>query len=410
MKKVVFAMLFLTTPAVARQGNDDHRQPLYGNLGPHNRTITTSSHMAQAYFSEGLQFMYAFGPSSALLSFREAQRHDPNCAMCFWGEAWALSPYLNGRMRPAKEKEAYAAIHKAKDLSARHANDVEQALIEAFKSRYTDEPTAETRRPLDSLYSREIREVAESYPHDADIQTLYGESLMLLRPRRGSVDLADPSVKTILHILEGVLERDVKHPGACHLYIHLMEASLEPARAEACADYLGDAIPGASHIRHMPSHIYMKIGRYSDAVKANQNAWHVDQQAAYGGPPGIYPSHNLHAAVRSDPRRAECRRDSGREGSSQGFSQLGVLLSGLVGELWPAGRGAGVRPELRRSVPGGHVALCQGDGALENRRPRLGEDRIAGDTNHHRATPRVGTVSISLPICCAEYPRGHSRR
>ena len=294
MKKVVFAMLFLTTPAVARQGNDDHRQPLYGNLGPHNRTITTSSHMAQAYFSEGLQFMYAFGPSSALLSFREAQRHDPNCAMCFWGEAWALSPYLNGRMRPAKEKEAYAAIHKAKDLSARHANDVEQALIEAFKSRYTDEPTAETRRPLDSLYSREIREVAESYPHDADIQTLYGESLMLLRPRRGSVDLADPSVKTILHILEGVLERDVKHPGACHLYIHLVEASLEPARAEACADYLGDAIPGASHIRHMPSHIYMNIGRYSDAVRANQNAWHVDQQAAYGGPPGIYPSHNLH--------------------------------------------------------------------------------------------------------------------
>ncbi len=82
IKNIVVAMLFLTTPAVARQSDDDDRQPLYGNLGPHNRQITTSSDMAQAYFNEGLQFMYAFGPSSALLSFREAQRHDPNCAMC----------------------------------------------------------------------------------------------------------------------------------------------------------------------------------------------------------------------------------------------------------------------------------------------------------------------------------------
>ncbi len=294
IKNIVVAMLFLTTPAVARQSDDDDRQPLYGNLGPHNRQITTSSDMSQAYFNEGLQFMYAFGPSSALPSFREAQRHDPNCAVCFWGEAWALSPYLNGGMRPAAEKEAYAAIRKAKDLSARHANEVERATIDAFMSRYSDEPTAETRRPLDSLYSREIQRVAASYPRDNDIQTLYGEALMLLRPRRGSVDLEDPSVKAIVHILEGVLGRDIEHPGACHLYIHLVEASPEPGRAEACADYLGDAIPGASHIRHMPSHIYMNVGRYSDAVKSNQNAWHVDQQAAYGGPPGIYPSHNLH--------------------------------------------------------------------------------------------------------------------
>ncbi len=296
MRKFVFAVFLLTTPAVARQSNDDDGQPLYGNLGPHNRRITTSSDVAQAYFNEGLQFMYAFGPSSALLSFREAQKHDPNCAMCFWGEAWALSPYLNGGMRPAAEKEAYAAIRKAKDLAGhgRHANDVERAIIDAFMSRYTDEPTAETRRPLDSLYSREMQRVAASYPRDNDIQALYGESLMLLRPRRGSVDLEDPSVKPILSVLEGVLERDIKHPEACHLYIHLVEASPEPGRAEACSDYLGDAIPGASHIRHMPSHIYMNIGRYSDAVKSNQNAWHVDQQAAYGGPPGIYPSHNLH--------------------------------------------------------------------------------------------------------------------
>ena len=291
----IFTMV-VPSSAFAQQGDgsSETEVPLYGNLGPHSRVITTTSDSAQAYFNEGMQLTYAFGPGTALLSFREAQQHDPNCAMCFWGEAWALSPYLNGRMNAEAEAKAYVAIHTAKDLAAAHATEVERALIEAFVTRYAESPSADMRRPLDTLYARSIQQVAEAYPNDLDMQTLHGESLMLLRPRRGSVDLEDPSVKEILPILEGVLEEDIRHPGACHLYVHLVEASPEPERAEACADYLGDAIPGASHIRHMPSHIYMNVGRYSDAVRANQNAWHVDQQAAYGGPPGIYPSHNLH--------------------------------------------------------------------------------------------------------------------
>jgi tetratricopeptide (TPR) repeat protein len=136
-------------------------------------------------------------------------------------------------------------------------------------------------------------EVADGFPDDLDVQTLHAEALMLLRPRRGSVDLEAPDVRAILPILEGVLRRDIRHPGACHLYIHLLEASSDPGRAEACADYLGDQI-AISHIRHMPSHIYMNIGRYTDAVRSNQRAWHADQMAEHGGPPGVYPSHNLH--------------------------------------------------------------------------------------------------------------------
>ncbi len=291
---VCVATVAVPIDSLARQVENEQSVPLYGNLGPHSRTVSTVSDTAQMYFTEGMQFMYAFGPSSALLSFQQAQRHDPDCAMCFWGEAWALSPYLNGRMRPESEAKAYAAIHKAKDLSQMRATAVERALIDAFTKRYAESPTEEMRRPLDSTYANAMQRVAELFPNDLDVQTLYGESLHLLRPRRGSVDLEDPSVKAILPIYERVLARDVRHPWACHLYIHLVEASPEPGRAEDCADYLGDGIPGASHIQHMPSHIYMNIGRYSDAVRANQNAWHVDQQAAYGGPPGIYPSHNLH--------------------------------------------------------------------------------------------------------------------
>ena len=266
--------------------------PLYENLGPHNRPIVTSSDEAQAYFDQGLLLMYAFGTGSAAESFRAAQQADPECAACYWGEAWALSPYLNGGMPPGRERRAYAAIQEAK----KHldgASDVERALIEAFEARFDEEPTADRRRPLDSLYARKMADVAARFPDDLDVRTLHAEALMLLRPRRGDVDLDAPDVKAILPILEGVLAADIRHPGACHLYIHLVEASQNPRLAEDCSDYLGDQI-AVSHIRHMPSHIYMNIGRYSDAVRSNQRAWHADQMADHGGPPGVYPSHNLH--------------------------------------------------------------------------------------------------------------------
>jgi len=266
--------------------------PLYGNLGPHSRPIVTSSDRAQAYFDDGLLFMYAFGTGSALESFRAARDEDPGCAACWWGEAWALSPYLNGGMGADAERRAYDAIREAETRAGR-ASEVEGALIEAFTVRYEAEPTPERRKALDSLYARRMGEVAERFPDDLDVQTLWAEALMLLRPRRGSVDLDAPDVRRILPILEGVLARDIRHPGACHLYIHLVEASSEPVRGEACADHLGDAI-AVSHVRHMPSHVYMNIGRYGDAVRGNQRAWHADQMAAHGGPPGVYPSHNLH--------------------------------------------------------------------------------------------------------------------
>lgn len=266
--------------------------PLYEDLGPHNRPIVTSSDRAQEYFDQGLLLIYAFGPNHAEDAFRAAQREDPNCAACYWGEAWALSPYLNGGMSPGAERRAFEAIRKAKEHIA-NASDVERALIEAFEVRFDEEPTTERRKPLDSLYARHMEEVAERFPDDDEVQTLYAESLMLLRPRRGSVDLEAPDVRKILPVLETVLARNVRHPGACHLYIHLVEGSQKPELGEDCADYLGDQI-AVSHIRHMPSHIYMNVGRYTDAVRSNQRAWHADQMAERGGPPGVYPSHNLH--------------------------------------------------------------------------------------------------------------------
>ena len=263
-------------------------------LGPLTRAITTDSPEAQKFFNQGIQMMYAFTPLRAARSFRQAQREDPNCAMCFWAEAWAWGPYLNGPMGRDDAPRAYENIQKAKTLAGDHANDVERALIEALAIRYEEEHDSDTRKMLDSAYARAMAEVYERFPLDLDVGTLYGESLMLLEPRRGRWDIEKPAVQKIHAVLEAVLAMDITHPGACHLYVHATEPTIKPEKAEACANHLGASIPGASHIQHMPSHTYNRIGRWGDAVRGNLAAWHTDQRAEEDLAWAIYPSHNLH--------------------------------------------------------------------------------------------------------------------
>lgn len=276
-------------------GFDEEAKHYLEALGPLTRPITTSSHRAQQFFDQGLQMMYAFTPLRAARSFRQAQREDPGCAMCFWGEAWAWGPYLNGGMGPDDAPRAHENIRMAKALAEKGgASDVEVALIEAMAVRYVEEQDTDTRKSLDSTYARAMADVWERFPDDLDVGTLYGESLMLLEPRRGRWDKDKPAVKKIHAILEHVLARSIEHPGACHLYVHATEPTVEPGKAEACADHLGESIPGASHIQHMPSHTYNRVGRWGDAVEANTAAWHSDQRANVDRAWAIYPSHNLH--------------------------------------------------------------------------------------------------------------------
>ena len=268
---------------------------LFTNLGPHSRVITTRVPAAQAYFNQGMRLAYGFGMPEARRSFERAIAIDSTCAMCQWGLAWSLGPYVNGGMDSTRGVRAYRAIQRAKALSA-NAAEPERALIDAMLQRYVENPRRGTRAPADTLYMKAMREVARRYPRDLDVLALFGESMMVLRPwnywtRAGA---PQPGIDELITTLETALARDPRHPGACHLYIHAVEASMNPARAESCADLLIDGMPGASHMRHMPSHIYMRIGRYGDGVRSNQLAWIADQQARHGGATAIYPEHNLH--------------------------------------------------------------------------------------------------------------------
>lgn len=295
---VLFMLLPLSTSAQNLAADEQQGMSLYDNLGSYHRTITTSSDLAQQYFDQGVRLAYAFGRSEAVESFRVAQQHDPGCALCYWGEAWALGPYINEPMSPQAGIAAYKAVQKAESL-AQDVTEEEQALIKAMAARYSPEAEAERRTALDSAYAEAMRDVVGRFPGDEDAAALYGEALMVLRPWDYWQKNGQPQagIKETLTVLENVLARDVQHPGACHLYIHLVEASQEPERAEACADGLAETIPGASHIQHMPSHIYVNVGRYGDGVRVNQKAWEVDRQAAQDKAVAIYPTHNMHMLV-----------------------------------------------------------------------------------------------------------------
>ncbi len=302
---MLFGILFLATSldrASAQEGEApslpasfSEPMPLYSAaLGSFTRPISSSNAEAQAYFDQGFQLKYAFAKLDAVRSFREAWMRDPTCAICYWGEAWAWGPFLNGGLGPNQAHHAYAAIQKALALAEDHASPSEKAFIDAMAVRYVEDFDPDKRKEQDTAYAEAMRLVAERYPDDLEAATFYADALFLLEPRRGTRDLNDPNVVRLHRVLEGVLDRDIRHLGACHLYIHATESTIRPDKAEACAEYLGSSFPGASHINHMPSHTWNEVGRWGDSVRANLAAWHTDQKAAIGEGFAIYAQHNLH--------------------------------------------------------------------------------------------------------------------
>ncbi len=300
----VLATLSIAATAAGGQQLENHPGAqgirLYDNLGSHHHAVTTAVPRAQQFFDQGLRLLYAFNHAESVRSFREAERLDPSCAMCAWGQALALGPNINAPMDSAPGVEAYAAIQRAK-ARAGGVSPKEQAFIRALAQRYTPIPSGE-RSTLDSAYARAMREVADAFPEDLDAQVLFADALMNLSPwNYWTPDgAARPGTHELVSRLETAMEADPHHPGACHLYIHAEEAH-DPTRAVGCAERLASLMPGAGHIVHMPGHIYIRVGRYADAIEVNKHAVHADESFLEGPfisrrglyPQGYYP-HNYH--------------------------------------------------------------------------------------------------------------------
>jgi tetratricopeptide (TPR) repeat protein len=276
--------------------------PVLEGLGDHHHAVTTDSERAQLFFDQGLKLTYGFNHQEALRAFKEAARLDPDCAMAYWGWALVLGPNLNLPMRAEVVGQAFEAIQTAIRLKEK-VTPRERAYIEALAKRYTDDPEAD-RSPLDEAYAKAMAELHSSYPDDDDAATLYAASLMNLTPWDYWEKDGRPkyeSTRTVLEVLESAIERNPHHEGALHYYIHAVEA-VDPARGEVAADRLRGLAPGAGHLVHMPSHIYMQVGRYSEAFDVNIQAVEADegyitQCRAQGIYPLNYYPHNLHFLV-----------------------------------------------------------------------------------------------------------------
>jgi tetratricopeptide (TPR) repeat protein len=284
----------------------DSDPPLWDGFGSLTYKITTSNPQAQTYFDQGLRLTYAFNHGEAQRAFRKAQKLDPACAMCFWGEALVLGPNINLPMQEDAVVPAFAAAQKAKALADK-VSPREQALIAAISVRYGDDSKAD-RKELDAAYAAAMSKAAEKFPDDNQIAVLYAESVMDLSPwnywQPGGQE-PNPQSAPIVPALERVLANDPTHFGAIHYYIHAVEASDRPERAEPHADRLRGAIPAAGHLVHMPSHIYFRVGRYLDALSDNKTAVAVDEKylTATAAPMGVYRlgyyPHNVHFVMAS---------------------------------------------------------------------------------------------------------------
>ncbi len=263
-----------------------------------NLKITSTSEEAKTFFNQGLFYLYAFNHAEADRSFKEGIRLDPDCAMCYWGVGLGLGPNINMPMAATNNAEAYEFTQKALSLS-QNSTKIEKALINALTTRYTPTPP-EDRSSLDSIYADEMRFVSQRYREEMDVATLFVESLMDCMPWEYWLPGGQPKPRTreALAVLDYIAEKEPNHPGANHYYIHAAEA-VHPDLATPSADKLTDMDLQSGHLVHMPSHIYIRTGRYNDASVVNQKAMLVDEdyiercniQGIY---PAAYYPHNIH--------------------------------------------------------------------------------------------------------------------
>lgn len=310
MRKLIFSTALLLLNAGYVAGHDfPFTPPQNFILNPQyialHHPVQTEKVLAQLYFDQGLTFIYAFNHDAAFWSFLRASEVDPKMSMAYWGMALALGPNINMEMSSINGEKAHAIVQKAVQLSA-NGPENEKMYIQALAQRYSNDSN-ENGKQLAIRYNQGMQKLIEKYPEDPDAAVLYAESLLDINPwNQWSLDGKKPLEGTLeaIDALEGVLKRFPEHVGANHYYIHAVEASDHPERALVCADRLRTLLPSSGHILHMPSHIYLLVGDYLQAVNSNLAAVAADR--AYireYGMEGIYPlhylSHNLYFLSRA---------------------------------------------------------------------------------------------------------------
>ena len=284
------------------------------DLGTHSRVVTTSTPEAQVWFDRGLIWCYGFHHAEAIACFERTLEHDPDCAMAWWGIAYATGPNYNltwDHMDTPTRASVLAAAREAlaRAQAAAGVSEAEAALIAALAHRYPQDAPVEDMSPWDDAYADAMRGVHKAFPDDLDIAALCAEAMMNRTPWRmwdlrsgAPAEGADTDeVRALLETTFSARAEAWDHPGLLHFYIHLMEMSPMPEAALRHADRLRTLVPDAGHLVHMASHIDVLCGNYADVLRANQDAIAADRKY-YDREGGVnfytaYRQHDYHFAV-----------------------------------------------------------------------------------------------------------------
>lgn len=322
---------------------------LFEGLGDFQRKITTTSEEAQKYFDQGMRYLWAFNHDESTRSFAKAAELDPQCAMCYWGVALTVGPNYNlPFMAETRAKVAWETLQLAQK-NAPPTTPVEQALIGALAKRYQGPQPLDpsNQGPVLTAYADAMQAVAENFPDDLDVQTMYAESLMNLNAwKLWTLDgKPAPGTQEIVATLESVLKRNPQHPGANHYYIHTIEASPNPGKAVAAAERLDGMMPAAGHLQHMPAHIMQRVGRYAEASAANRKGAEADKAYLTQTQPldyyGLYVAHNyqfLAYSAAMEGRKAETL-EAARKARDAAPPEMLAMMPGMdwyVSELYSA--------------------------------------------------------------------------
>jgi tetratricopeptide (TPR) repeat protein len=287
----------------------------YFDLGPYSRKVTTTSLEAQVWFDRGLNWLFGFNHGEAIKCFQKALKHDPECAMAYWGVSYAAGPNYNlpwHRYDPLGRQMALSASYDALRgalARAEKASSVEKAMIEALPARYPQREAIEDMSPWDKAYTKEMRKVFAAYPDDLEVRAVFAESLMNetpwqmwdLRSGKPAAGAGTEECRAVLEYAFNNIPAAWYHPGLLHLYVHLMEMSPFPQRALRAGDRLREIVPDSGHLIHMPTHLDVLCGHYHDVLVYNQKALMPDRRfLAYSDDPGvylIYVIHNFHFVI-----------------------------------------------------------------------------------------------------------------
>ena len=344
-------------------------------LGPYTREITSRNKEARQFFQQGQQLMYAFGKYEAVRSFARpggaipiarfatGARHGRGTIPQWPADGEGRAARVGGHPEGARASRRPCVARRTGPHSG-----VGDSLRGGFQLR----PAARAQRSL----RRSHEDGGRAVPDDLDVRTLYADAMFVLEPRRGRRQLSSPSIQRLHVVLEGILADNIKHPGACHLYIHATESTDQPELAEACAAFLSEQIPGASHIQHMPSHTYNELGRWADGVRANLNAWHSDQKAAFDEGVAIYPSHNLHMllfAASMDGQGAiaiQAGKDYAKITGNNMYHLTTLLRFGRFDEI------LALTDKPKGAIPGGYWDFAHGYARLREGEPEFAKAHL----------------------------------